>query len=123
MMDTFEDYFKKIENEERRNKLRDLFQWILTEFPDLDTRIAWNEPMFTHHGTFIIGFSSAQKHLSVSSEVACLNKFLPTIEEIGYSHTNNIFRIKWTEEINYILIKDMIAFNFEDKADYTKFWR
>ena len=79
--------------------------------------------MFTHHGTFIIGFSSAQKHLSVSPEVACLNKFLPTIEEIGYSHTNNIFRIKWTEEINYILIKDMIAFNLEDKADYTKFWR
>lgn len=122
-MDTFEDYFKKIENEERRNKLRDLFQWILTEFPDLDTRIAWNEPMFTHHGTFIIGFSSAQKHLSVSPEVACLKKFLPEIQEIGYSHTNNIFRIKWSEEINYSLIRTMISFNLEDKADYVKFWR
>lgn len=122
-MDTFEDYLTHIENGDHRNKLRELFQWILSEFPELNTRIAWNEPMFTHHGTFIIGISTAKNHLAVSPEVACLNKFLPAIQKIGYSHTNNIFRIKWTEQINYTLLKDMITFNLQDKADYTKFWR
>ncbi|MFQ7236334.1 MAG: iron chaperone [Enterococcus hulanensis] len=122
-MENFEDYLQQLENDEQRTKLRTLFQQILTDFPELGTRIAWNEPMFTHHDTFIIGFSTAKNHFSVSPEVACLKKFLPAIEKIGYGHTNNIFRIKWNEAIDYALIKDMIAFNIEDKAEYTKFWR
>ncbi|MBO0453048.1 MULTISPECIES: iron chaperone [Enterococcus] len=122
-MDTFKNYLAQIEDEAHRDKLRALFQWILTEFPELDTRIAWNEPMFTHHGTFILGVSTAKNHFSVSPEVACLKKFLPAIQNFGYSHTTNIFRIKWTEEINYPLIREMIAFNLEDKAEYAKFWR
>lgn len=24
-------------------------------YPELELRIAWNQPLFTHHGTYIIG--------------------------------------------------------------------
>ena len=56
-MQNFEEYLSAIENIEHREKMRDLFDWILTEFPELETRIAWNQPMFTHHETFILAFS------------------------------------------------------------------
>lgn len=122
-MDTFETYLALIENIEHSQKMRELFEWILKEFPDLDTRIAWNQPMFTHHGTFIIAFSLAKNHISVSPKVKTLTLFSESIDEAGYERTNNIFRIKWTQTINRDLIKQLIAFNLEDKKDYEKFWR
>lgn len=123
LMDTFETYLALIENIEHSQKMRELFEWILKEFPDLDTRIAWNQPMFTHHGTFIIAFSLAKNHISVSPEVKTLTLFSESIDEAGYERTNNIFRIKWTQTINRDLIKQLIAFNLEYKKDYEKFWR
>ena len=41
----------------------------------------------------------------------------------GYTQTENLFRIKWNQEIDYDLIGDMIKLNMEEKKDYTKFWR
>lgn len=122
-MQNFEEYLAAIENIEHREKMRDLFDWILTEFPELETRIAWNQPMFTHHETFILAFSLAKNHISVSPEVKTLTLFAEDIDQSGYDHTNNIFRIKWTQAIDRELIKKLISFNIEDKKDYHKFWR
>lgn len=122
-MENLVEFFEKIENVAQREKLRDLFQKILKDFPELETRIAWNQPMFTHHETFIIGFSVSKNHFSVSPEVFCLNRFIEDIKKSGYTYTNNIFRIKWTEHVDVSLIEKMISFNIEDKKDYSKFWR
>ena len=122
-MQNFEEYLSAIENIEHREKMRDLFDWILTEFPELETRIAWNQPMFTHHETFILAFSLAKNHISVSPEVKTLTLFAKDIDQSGYDRTNNILRIKWTQVIDRELIKKLIAFNIEDKKDYHKFWR
>ena len=122
-MQNFEEYLVAIENIEHREKMRDLFEWILTEFPELETRIAWNQPIFTHHETFIIAFSLSKNHVSVSPEVKTLTLFAEAIDQSGYERTNNLFRIKWTQPIDRELIKEMIAFNIEDKKDYHKFWR
>lgn len=122
-MQNFEEYLAAIENIEHREKMRDLFDWILTEFPELETRIAWNQPMFTHHETFILAFSLAKNHISVSPEVKTLTLFAEDIDQSGYDRTNNIFRIKWTQPIDRELIKKLISFNIEDKKDYHKFWR
>lgn len=60
-MDQFQEYLTKELSEAQRKVLEPLFEHILTEFPDLQTRIAWNQPMFTDHGTFILGISSSKK--------------------------------------------------------------
>lgn len=122
-MENFEDYLFSIENPMHQEKLRNLLKEISERFPELDTRVAWSSPMFTHHGTFIIGFSAAQNFFSVSPEVSCLNKFISDVEKCGYSHTNNIFRIKWEQPINLSLLEKMISFNIIDKEDHKKFWR
>ena len=90
-MDQFQEYLTKELSEAQRKVLEPLFEHILTEFPDLQTRIAWNQPMFTDHGTFILGISSSKKHFSVSPEVKTMALFNTRIEASGYSQTKTFF--------------------------------
>ncbi|MES9744210.1 iron chaperone, partial [Priestia megaterium] len=41
----------------------------------------------------------------------------------GYSATKGLFRILWTEPVNYELLKKIIEFNMLDKKDCSTFWR
>ncbi|MEG0366592.1 MAG: DUF1801 domain-containing protein, partial [Coprobacillus sp.] len=100
-----------------------LLVWVKTTFPQLETKIAWNQPMFINHGTFIIGFSVASKHFSVSPEVQGIKEFSKDIETSGYTQTSNLFRIKWTDSIDYDLLQKIIQYNIDDKAECITFWR
>ncbi|GAB3801882.1 hypothetical protein GCM10028868_27210 [Virgibacillus kimchii] len=79
--------------------------------------------MFTDHITYIIGFSAAKQHLAVAPERVGIERFAGEINEAGYNHTKELIRIKWNNPVDYTLLEKMIAFNIEDKADYTTFWR
>ena len=122
-MPSFEDYTASLNNPEHRQRIETILNWVATEFPDLEFQIKWNQPMFTHHGTFIIGFSKAKAHISVAPEKPCLKKFAEEIAESDYNATSEIFRIKWDQPVNYKLLKEMIEFNIKDKADCQTFWR
>lgn len=122
-MKNFDDYLTTINDPEQRETISGLLSWIIEQYPSLVPIIKWNQPMFTDHGTYIIGFSTSKKHFSVSPEVKTLKHFQEGIEQAGYDHTENIIRIKWGQNISYDLLKKMIDFNIEDKAEFTKFWR
>lgn len=119
----FEDYLSKIDVVEQRDKVEYLLFWILDEFPELEPVIKWNQPMVTHNGTYIFGLSVSKQHMAISPEVATIKHFSNAIEKTGYSHTDNIIRIKWHEAIDYDLIKDMIVFQMTEKAGFDRFWR
>ncbi|MDO4814283.1 MAG: DUF1801 domain-containing protein [Gemella sp.] len=119
----FEDYLNKIDEPSHRDRVESFLNWIMEEFPDLVPVVKWNQPMFTHHDTYIFGMSTSKKHIAVSPEVATIKHFEEDIKASGYGYTDNIIRILWNEEIQYPLIKKMIEFQIEDKANYDKFWR
>lgn len=121
-MKLLNDYLKTIQDEDHRAKLDTIFQWIHDTFPDLETTIKWNQPMFTHHGTFIIGFSSAKQHFSINPEATGMEKFSKQIKNAGYSQTANLYRILWTQEVDYELLKNIIDFKITEKKDYKTFW-
>lgn len=122
-METFDDFLETIDDPEHRAKLDDIFVWVRETFPHLEERIAWNQPMFTDHGTFIIAFSVAKAHFAVAPEAVPLEVFQMRIREAGYTQTKQLFRIKWSQAVDYDLLRDIIAFNIEDKAGHTSFWR
>ncbi|ERG67915.1 iron chaperone [Exiguobacterium chiriqhucha] len=122
-METFDDFLATIDDPEHRAKLDDIFVWVRETFPHLEERIAWNQPMFTDHGTFIIAFSVAKAHFAVAPEAVPLEVFQMQIREAGYTQTKQLFRIKWSQAVDYDLLRDIIAFNIEDKAGHTSFWR
>ena len=95
----------------------------MEQFPELTPVIKWNQPMFTHQGTYIIGLSVSQKHMAVAPENAGIRKFSDEIEQAGYDYTQQLIRIPWDMPVDYSLIGKMIEFNLVDKANYDKFWR
>ncbi len=54
-------------------------------------KIAWNQPMFMDHDTFIIGFSIAKQHLAVAPEKAGIDYFSDEIVKAGYGHTKQLY--------------------------------
>lgn len=122
-MEVFSEYLARIDNPQYRAQTEEILSWVSKTFPNLMPRIAWNQPVFTDHGTFIIGFSVAKHHLAVAPERAGINHFTDEIVQAGYEHSKELVRIKWDSPVNFLLLKKIIEFNIKDKADCATFWR
>lgn len=122
-MEVFAKFLNGIDNLEHRTRTEEILNWIISTFPDLVPRIKWNQPMFTDHDTFIIGFSIAKNHLAVTPEPAGIKHFSSEIIKSGYDHSKMIFRIPWDSPVDYSLLERMIEYNILDKAECLTFWR
>ncbi len=122
-MEVFGDFLASIEDREKRKRMEEVFSWVHATFPTLVPKIAWNQPMFTDHGTFIIAFSVAKHHFAVSPDVTAMKLFSEEIAKAGYTQTKNLFRIKWEEPVDYPLIERIIQFNIDDKKECKTFWK
>lgn len=121
-METLQDYLDTMPNADHRKRLEEVVQWALDRSPELELEIKWNHPMITHHGTFIIGFSTSSKHVSVSPEPQILETFRDQLTAAGYAPSKAIFRIQWTQEVNYPLLAEILAASLEFKQGSTTFW-
>ena len=122
-MKDFRVFLDSISEQDKRERMEAILNNIKEKFPQLKAVIKWNQPMFSDHGTFIIGFSIAKGHIAVAPEAVVIRLFEKEIEEAGYSHTQELIRIKWTDKVDFDLLYNMVAYNIENKKDMTKFWR
>lgn len=123
MVAEFEDIVQKVPDPKHQEIYRNLLQWIADEFPELSRQVKWNQPMFVLDKTYIFSISTAKAHMSLSPEPQVLERFHERIEKAGYTYGSMLFRIKWNQEINYQLLKDMINVQIEEKRGSEKFWR
>lgn len=122
-IETFADFLAKIDNEAHRARTEEVLRWIQQQFPTLKPVIKWNQPMFTNHDTFIIGFSVAKKHLAIAPENVAVVRFSDKIEQAGYDFTKELIRFPWNHPVDFPLLAKIIEFNIMDKADCPTFWR
>ncbi|MET0959930.1 MAG: iron chaperone [Psychrobacillus psychrotolerans] len=122
-MEVFAEYLAHIDNPQHRIRTEEVLTWVTKKFPNLKPKIAWNQPMFTNHGTFIIGFSVAKHHLAVAPERVGINHFSDEIVQAGYDHSKELVRIQWNSPVDFSLLEKIIEFNILDKADCSTFWR
>ena len=122
-MEVFKGLSDDIEDGRNKARLEEILVWIQRSFPSLSPRIAWNQPTFTDHGTFIISFSPSRNHLSVSFEKAGIDRFSEEILKVGYAQGSMTLRIPWNKPVDYNLLELMIRFNIDDKKDCKTFWR
>lgn len=122
-MEVFADFLKRIDNPDHLLRTEEVLSWVAETFPQLEPKLAWNQPMFTDHDTFIIGFSVSKQHLAVAPEQAGIRQFTDDIEKAGYDHTKELIRFKWNRPFDFELLEKLIRFNIADKADCTTFWR
>ena len=122
-MEVFADYLAHMDHPQHRARMEEVIDWVAKHFPNLSPKIAWNQPMFTDHGTFIISFSAAKHHMAVAPERAGIIRFSDEIVQAGYEHSSELVRIPWDDPMDFPLLERIIAFNISDKADCTTFWR
>ena len=53
-MEVFAEFLSKINIPQHRARVEEVLTWVPKKNPNLMPKIAWNQPMFTNHGTFII---------------------------------------------------------------------
>lgn len=122
-MAIFEAFVAGIDDPSQRERTEEVLHWVNNKYPQLETELKWNQPMFTDHGTFIIGFSVSKKHLAVAPEDATITHVEEDIKKAGYDYTKGLIRIPWNKPVNYSLLGKMIDFNIWDKANCPTFWR
>ena len=104
-------------------RMVEVLDWVAQHYPELELRIAWNQPMFTHHGTYIVGFSAASKHMAMAPERATMIHFEPVMRERGTSFGKMFARQPWNKPFDYELLDAFIQHQLEEKQDITSFWR
>src|SRR5690625_1583038 len=122
-MEVFKEFLSRIDNPEHRTRTEEVLGWVSEKFPNLIPVFKWNQPMYTDHGTYIIGFSVAKHHLAVAPEVAGINHFSDEIVQAGYKHTKGLVQFPWSSSFDFTLLEKMIRYNILDKADCSTFWR
>ncbi|MDT8337157.1 MAG: DUF1801 domain-containing protein [Candidatus Izemoplasmatales bacterium] len=119
----FNEYVEKITNDENRERVIEVIEWIEKTYPQLICHIKWNQPMFTDHGTYIIGFSFSKNHIAVAPEKKTVDLFSEEIKSHGIEHSTMFIKFPWNKSFDYDLLKKIIDFNIEDKANISSFWR
>lgn len=122
-MKAFAEFLTGIDNPNHRERTEEVLTWVAKKYSKLIPELKWNQPMFTDHGTYIIGFSVSKQHLAVAPERTGMEHFSEEIAKAGHSHTKELVRMKWNRPIDYELLEKMIEFNIWDKADCSTFWR
>ncbi|MCT1717537.1 iron chaperone [Dermabacter hominis] len=120
---TLNEFLDTVPDGPKRERMIEVLEWVQATYPDLEMRIAWSTPMFTHHGTFIVGFSAAKMHMSVSPEKATMQHFEDLMEERGTDRTAMLARQPWSKPFDYELLAEFIDYQIVTKKDVTTFWR
>ena len=120
---TLDEYLETIPNDDNRARMVDVLVWVGLTYPELELRIAWNQPMFTHHGTYIIGFSAASKHMAMAPERATMIRFEPVMRERGTDFGTMFAHQPWNKPFDYELLDAFIQLQLAEKQDITSFWR
>ncbi len=119
---TLDEYLETIPSDDNRARMVDVLVWVGLTYPELELRIAWNQPMFTHHGTYIIGFSAASKHMAMAPERATMIRFEPVMRERGTDFGKMFARQPWNKPFDYELLDAFIQHQLAEKQDITSFW-
>ena len=120
---TLDEFLATIPNDDNRERMVDVLVWVGLTYPELKLRIARNQPMFTHHGTDIIGFSAASKHMAIAPERATMIRFEQVMHERGTDFGKMFARQPWNKPFDDELLDTFIQHQLAEKQDITSFWR
>ena len=120
---TLDEYVATIHDDDNRARMVDVLVWVGLTYPALELRIAGNQPMFTHHGTYIIGFSAASTHMAMAPERATMIRFEQVMRERGTDFGTMLTHQPWTKPFDHELLDAFIQHQLAEKRDVTSFWR
>ncbi len=116
-------YFTNIINTKHREKLQDLYKFILSVNPNLKVHYGWNQPMVMYENTFICALTSATNHFSIALDQRVLNELEAELITNGFIILKKIAKINYNQKLNYQLITKIILLSIDVKKDAKGFWQ
>ncbi|MFM7678938.1 MAG: iron chaperone [Roseiflexaceae bacterium] len=95
--------------------MRELLDFVIAEFPQLDVKIAWNKPHVHRNGHYVLGVDAARKHLMFHPwSVPVFERFLPRLT--GYVTGKRTFQIPLGWQLDQALIRDIVTAQLAEMA-------
>lgn len=107
-----EDYLASLDATKAKT-LRSVIDFILTQFPELESKIAWNVPTLHRKGQYVAGVCAYQRHLTFSP-------WSPRIMEdfkgrLGnFVVFKNCFQLPVDWELDRKLVKDLVRARLDE---------
>jgi uncharacterized protein len=102
-----EDYLDSLGDATKAGTIRSVINFILTQFPELESKISWNVPTIHRQGKYVAGICAYKRHLTFSA-------WSPRVIEdfqgrLGtYVVMKNCFQIPVDWKIDRKLLKDLV---------------
>jgi uncharacterized protein YdhG (YjbR/CyaY superfamily) len=101
-----EEYLKSIDPI-KATTLKSVMDLILTQFPELESKIAWNVPAIHRDGKYVAGVVAYKKHLTFSAwSPQIIEDFQERLKP--YVVFKNCFQIPVDWEVDEELVKDLV---------------
>ncbi len=101
-----EDYLASVDPAKART-LRSVIDLILTQFPELESKISWNVPQIHRNGKYVVGVCAYKRHLTFSAwSPRVIEDFKMRLEK--FVVFKNCFQIPVDWEIDRKLVKDLV---------------
>ena len=104
-----EDYLTSLDSN-KGNTLREIIDFILKRFPDLDCKLAWNVPQVCRGNDYVFGMSALKNHLALAPwSMEVIESFKKKLENEGYVVKKNLFQVPSDWEIDKKLLNDLVV--------------
>lgn len=106
--DSIKEYLKSLDAIQG-NTLGAIIDFVHSQFPELDSRLAWNVPQFQRNGEYVFGVSALKNHLALAPwSTQVIENFKPRLEKEGYVVRKNLFQIPNDWSIDKKLLRELI---------------
>ncbi len=101
-----EEYLASLDPAKERT-LRSVIDFILTQFPDLESKISWNVPTIHRNGKYVVGLAAYKHHLTFSAwSPRVIKDFKVRLGK--FVVWKNCFQIPVDWKIDRKLVKDLV---------------
>ncbi|MBU2885495.1 DUF1801 domain-containing protein [Gilvimarinus agarilyticus] len=104
-----EDYLSSLDAKQGKT-LREVINFIIESFPDLNCKLAWNVPQVYKGDDYVFGVSALKNHLALapwSAEV--IENFKEELERQGCVVKKNLFQVPNDWNIDKKLVSDLVV--------------
>lgn len=111
---SIEDYLA-LQDSAKERTLRSIIDLILTQFPELESKISWNVPTIHRNGKYVVGVCAYKNHLTFSPwSPHIIEAFKVRLKK--FVVFKNCFQIPVDWEIDRELVKDLVRARLAELA-------
>ena len=103
-----EDYLTSLDSTKAKT-LKSVIDFILNQFPELESKMSWNVPHIHLNRKYVFGVSALKDHLALAPwSPRVIEDFKVRLEEEKYVVRKNLFQVPVDWEIDRELVKDLV---------------